>query len=83
MLVEVAKRNIRAKERSVLKGAFVIKVFRLVGELTAMKESLEGYCRRGNNIDFVDSLILCYGGEVCSSAKSRLKDVQRDGFSLI
>jgi hypothetical protein len=75
MLVEVAKRNIRTKERSVLKGAFVTKVFRLVGELTAMKESPKGYCRRGNNVDFVDSLILCHSGEVYSSAKSRLKDV--------
>ena len=83
MLVEVAKRNIRMKERSVLKGAFVIKVFRLVGKLAAIKESPEGYYRRGNNVNFVDSLILYYGGEVCSSAKSRLKDVQRNGFSLI
>jgi hypothetical protein len=42
MLVEVAKRNIRMKERSVLKGAFITKVFRLVSELTATKESPEG-----------------------------------------
>jgi hypothetical protein len=75
MLIEVVKRNIRIKERSVLKGAFIIKVFRLVGELTAIKESPEGYYRYGNNIDFVDSLILYYSGEVCNSAKSRLKDV--------
>ena len=75
MLVEVAKRNIRTKERSVLKGVFVIKVFRLVSKLVAIKKSLKGYCRRGNNIDFVDSLILCYGGEVYNSTKSRLKDV--------
>ena len=75
MLVKVAKRNIQTKEKSVLKGAFIIKVFRLIGELTATKESPEGYYRRGNNINFVNSLILCYSGEVCSSAKSRLKDV--------
>ena len=52
-----------------------MKVFRLVSELTAIKESLEDYCRRGNNIDFVDFLILCHSREVYSSAKSRLKDV--------
>jgi hypothetical protein len=75
MLVEVAKRNIRIKERSVLKRAFITKVFRFVSKLTAIKESPEGYCRRGNNIDFVDSLILYYSREVYSSAKSRLKDV--------
>ena len=75
MLVEVAKRNIRTKERSVLKGAFIIKVFRLIDKLTTIKESLKGYCRRGNNIDFVDSLILYYSGEVYNSTKSRLKDV--------
>ena len=63
------------KERSVLKGAFIIKVFRLIGKLTAIKESPKGYYCRGNNINFVNSLILCYSGEVCSSAKSRLKDV--------
>ena len=75
MLVEVAKCNIQTKERSILKGAFVIKVFRLIGELTTIKESLEGYYRHGNNINFVDSLILYYSGEVYSSAKSQLKDV--------
>ena len=75
MLVEVAKRNIRTKERSVLKGAFITKVFRLIGKLIIIKESLKGYCRRGNNIDFINSLILYYSGEVCNSAKSRLKDV--------
>jgi hypothetical protein len=75
MLVKVTKCNIQIKERSVLKEAFIIKVFRLVGKLTAIKESLKGYCRHGNNVNFVDSLILYYSGEVYSSAKSRLKDV--------
>jgi hypothetical protein len=75
MLVKVAKCNIWIKERSILKGAFIIKVFRLVGKLATIKESPKGYYRRGNNIDFVDSLILYYSGEVYSSAKSRLKDV--------
>ena len=70
MLVKVAKHNIQIKERSVLKGAFITKVFRLIGELTAIKESLKGYCRRGNNINFVDSLILYYSGEVYNSTKS-------------
>ena len=75
MLIKVAKRNIRTKERSILKGAFITKVFRLIGKLTAIKESPKGYCRRGNNIDFINSLILYYSREVYSSTKSRLKDV--------
>jgi hypothetical protein len=75
MLVEVIKCNIQIKKRSILKGAFIIKVFRLIGKLTAIKESLEGYYRRGNNINFVNSLIFYYSGEVCNSAKSQLKDV--------
>jgi hypothetical protein len=64
MLVEVAKRNIRLKERGVLKGAFIIKVFCLIGELAAIKEPPEGNCRRGNRINFVDLLILCYYREI-------------------
>jgi hypothetical protein len=75
MLIKVAKCNIWIKERSVLKGAFIIKVFCLIGELTAIKESFKGYYRHSNNIDFVNSLILYYSGEVYNSAKSRLKDV--------
>jgi hypothetical protein len=75
MLVKVAKCNIRTKEKSILKGAFITKVFRLVGELTTIKESPKGYYRHGNNINFVNSLILYYGGEVYSSTKSQLKDV--------
>ena len=75
MLVEVVKRNIRSKKRGILKGAFIIKVFRLIGKLTAIKESPKGYYYYGNNIDFIDSLILYHSGEVCNSAKSQLKDV--------
>ena len=75
MLVKVAKRNIRTKERSVLKGVFIIKVFYLIGKLTAIKESPKGYYHRGNNINFINSLILYYSREVYSNAKSRLKDV--------
>jgi hypothetical protein len=75
MLVKVTKCNIRIKERSVLKGAFITKVFRLVGKLTAIKESPKGYYRHSNNINFVNSLILYYSREVYSSTKSQLKDV--------
>ena len=75
MLIKVTKYNIRTKERSVLKGVFIIKVFRLIGKLTTIKESPKGYCRHGNNIDFINSLILCHSREVYSSAKSQLKNV--------
>jgi len=64
MLVEVAKRNIRSKKRGVPKGAFITKVFCLVGELAAIKEPPEGNCRHSNHIDFVNLLILCYYREV-------------------
>jgi hypothetical protein len=75
MLIKVAKHNIRTKKRSALKGAFVIKVLRLVGKLTAPKESLKGYYCRGDRINFVDSLILCYYREVYSSTKGRFEDI--------
>jgi hypothetical protein len=75
VLVEVAEYNIRTKKRSALKGAFVIKVLCLIGELTALKESPKGYCCRGDRINFVDSLILYHRGEVYSSTKGRFEDI--------
>jgi hypothetical protein len=75
MLIKVAKRNIRIKERSILKGAFIIKVFCLIDKLTTIKESFKGYYYHNNNIDFINSLILYYNREVYSSTKSRLKDI--------
>jgi hypothetical protein len=54
MVVDVAKRNIRSKKRSALKGAFITKVLCLVGELPAPKEPPKGHCCRGHYINFVD-----------------------------
>ena len=53
MLVKVTKGDIRLEERGVLKGAFVTKVRRFIGELAAAKEAPVGHGCRGNDINFV------------------------------
>jgi hypothetical protein len=61
---------------------FITKVFCLVGELAATKEPPKGNYRRGNRIDFVNLLILCYYREVYICTKYQFEDIKGNWFSL-